>query len=190
MPDLITLVDVKDHLGIAQTDTSGDAELTTMIGATTDIIAAITGGPAWISPVLGERVRAEAAGTVLALRRRPVVDVTAIVNVASGEQMDLGGLDIDGDHGIVRRVLGWPFVYWYTPVFRVDYTAGWAPEGGTLPSGFNEAGRVIVAHMWETRRGVLTAVATPEEPVVPGYAFAVPNRALEILRPYTLEAFV
>ena len=60
------------------------------------------------------------------------------------------------------------------------YTAGW---GTAVPAAFNQSARIIVNHLWETSRGPGN-IPTPalEEVLLPGMAFAIPNRAIEVLR--------
>jgi uncharacterized phiE125 gp8 family phage protein len=187
MSDVLTLDKAKRRLNLdADAD---DAEIQDLIDTAVEMLEGVTGGPAYTRTITAERVRSDDDRT-LVLRRRPVVAVTAITSVWSGQPVDVTDLDIDSTAGIVRRRSGLPFLG-YTNAYLVTYTAGWGDT--SIPKAFETAALIVVAHMWEVQRGPTpgpTGWASEGMIPVPGYAYAVPNRALEILRPYTAEAYV
>lgn len=183
---VLPLQDAKDALNIQQTNTTKDSTIQAMIDTIEASIEMITGGPL-LTRTIVERVEVTDYYTSLVLRKRPVVAVQSIVDVSSGVTLPTVSLDIDTNSGIVRRVLRLPFLSW-GPYYTVTYTAGW---GTTLPPAFNVAARIILMHLWKTEQGPqYRPYAGEEETMLPGMSYAIPNRALEILRPYTLEAYV
>jgi hypothetical protein len=185
---LLPLQDAKDALNIAQTTTGYDDEILAYLGAIEAGLEQITGGPIVTRTVTNEMVRVSADYRFLALRQRPVQTVTAITNVYSGTPISLADVIVDPNSGIVSRKLGLPFLTLFTPAFYVTYTAGW---GTAVPAAFNAAARIIIQHLWSTQRGPGQApIPRLDETILPGMAFAIPNRAVELLRPYTLEVYV
>jgi hypothetical protein len=67
--------------------------------------------------------------------------------------------------------------------------AGWGTE---VPAPFGEAGRIILEHLWQTQRGpsARPTLGGEETVALPGFGFAIPNRAAELLSPYATEAYV
>lgn len=109
------------------------------------------------------------------------------------EGITAGGFDVDISDmyvtpgRIVRRKFNRVILPCWEPVI-VTYTAGF---GDTAPAALTLAAAIIVAHLWETQRGTNsnTGYSANSEPgnindVAPGFGFAVPNRALELLAPY------
>jgi hypothetical protein len=194
---VMSLQDAKDMLNIPQSATSSDAEIDSWIAAVESGLERFTGGPV-INRACTERAELSSAYTALLVRQRPLVSVQSIVSVSTGTAIDVSaGLDIDANAGVIRTKLGWPF---YGPFFlfgssvNVTYTAGW---GTAVPAAFNSFARIVIQHLWETRRGPL-AMPMAGEPAmaVPGFGFAIPARAAELLNgsqggiPFALEAYV
>lgn len=194
---VMSLQDAKQMLNIPASTTSSDAEIDSWIASVESGLERFTGGPV-VNRACTERADLDGTYTVLALRQRPVVSVTSIVSVASGTPIDIsGGLDIDANAGTVRTKLGWPFVgpfFAFRPAMTVTYTAGW---GTAVPAAFNSFARIVIQHLWETKRGP-TAMPMAGEPAmaVPGFGFAIPARAAELLNgsqdgiPFACEAYV
>ena len=114
-PALLPLQDAKDALNIPQATTSYDSEIQQYIATIETCIERMTGGP------LVNRTHQRTRGPdprrtrSCEVRCRPLVSVTSIVSVASGQALDLSaGLDIDPIAGTIRRKLGYPF---YGPYF-------------------------------------------------------------------------
>ncbi|WP_239404643.1 hypothetical protein [Frankia sp. Cj3] len=190
---ILSLQDAKDHLDIPGATTTHDSEIQSKLDTITAALERYTGGPI-VTRSITERVEATAGGTALAVRQRPLVAVTSIVDVASGVATSITDLEIDANAGIIRRRLGWPFIIGLAyrvgpPVFTVTYTAGW---GTAVPAAFGEAARIIIGHLWATQRGpsLRPGISGDDTTQVYGMGFAVPNRALQLLAPYTSEAYL
>ncbi len=184
---VLSLQDAKDHLNIPQANTTYDAELQSKIATIQANLEKMTGGPI-VTRSITERVTCGYGWNELVVRQRPLVGVTSITDVASGVPLSLTDLDVDTNSGIIRRKLGLPF-YGRSRAYTVVYTAGW---GTAVPASFNEAGRIILEHLWQTQHGpwARPSIGGEEEVTLPGFGFAIPNRAAELLAPYSLEAYV
>lgn len=195
---VLSLQDAKDTLRITLSDTSRDARLDSWIASIESGLERFTGGPP-VNRTVTERAVLTSDYTVLQVRQRPLVSVTSITSVASGQALDISaGLDLDVNAGTIRRKLGYPFYgpyFTWLPAMSVTYVAGW---GTAVPAAFSDFAKIVIEHLWETQRGGQpnpllggTDVVTP-----PWLGFAIPNRALELLNasqdgmPYAMEAYV
>lgn len=185
-PSIITLQDAKSAVNINPATTAYDAELQVYVDTVTASLETITGGPAFNRSV-SEYVTVSGDLRDIVLRQRPVVSVTSITDVATGLVMPIADIDVDLNAGIVRRKLN--LAFWSRGTrYQVVYVAGW---GTSIPAAFNAAARVILSHLWETERGPGQApVPSMEATFLPGMSYAIPNRALELLRPYAVEVYV
>ena len=195
---LLPLQDAKDMLNIAQSVTTYDAELQAFIATVETSIEGMTGGPV-VNRAVSERAVLDGTYTVLQVRQRPLVSVTSIVSVASGQAIDISaGLDLDANAGTIRRKLGYPFwgpYFVWLPSMTVNYVAGW---GTSAPAALNLACRIIVQHLWETQHGPAARPSMGGSDLVTpgGFAYAIPYRAAELLNgnvngmPFALEAFI
>ena len=185
-PAVLPLQDAKDTLNIPQSTTSNDTEIQSMIDTVESVLEMITGGPLFTRTIV-ERVAVTSRDTSFVLRKRPVVAVQSIADIGSGQSLALNDLDVDTNSGIVMRHISLPFLGW-GPYYTVTYTAGW---GTALPAAFDTAARIILAHLWETQRGPrYRPYAGDETTALPGMSFAIPNRALELMRPYSQEVHI
>jgi hypothetical protein len=191
---VLPLQDAKDTVNIPAATSTYDAELQNMVDTVTSAIESLTGGPA-VNRAISERCRLLGNSTALAVRKRPLVSVTSITDISSGQAMTLTDLDVDPATGIIQRKRLLPFYGW-GPWYQVVYLAGW---GTSVPAAFNLSARLIVDHLWQTSRGPgQTPAPALEEIVLPGMSYAIPNRAIEVLRgtdpanglPYLQEAYV
>jgi hypothetical protein len=110
------------------------------------------------------------------------VSVTSIAS-ASGSNIDIsGGLDLDVNAGTIRRKLGLPFYgpfFAWLPVCYPTYVAGW---GTSVPAAFGSFARIVVQHLWDSQRGpAALPMGGGEMVTVPGFGFAIPNMAAELL---------
>jgi hypothetical protein len=195
---VLPLQDAKDHLNIAQTVTTYDTELQTWIDTIQTSLEGMTGGPL-TNRTVSERSVLDESYTVLLVRQRPLVSVTSIVSVASGLPIDISaGLDIDPNAGTIRRKLGYPFYgpyFVWLPAMTVTYVAGW---GTVMPQAFNASARIIIRHLWDTQHGpsARPSMGGDETVTLPGWGFAIPNRAAELLKgslnglPFAQEAYI
>jgi hypothetical protein len=184
---VLSLQDAKDHLNIAQTTTTYDSEIQSKIATIQASLEKLTGGPIFTRTIT-ERVEVGNHYRTLCVRQRPLVAVTSVTDIASGTAVPIGDIELDTNAGIIRRKLEFPF--WARgPYFTVVYTAGW---GTAVPPAFNEAARIILEHLWQTQHGPWQrpSIGGEEEVTLPGFGFAIPNRAAELLSPYAIEAYV
>ena len=192
---VLSLQDAKDSLNIPQASTGSDAEIQAYIAAIESSLERATGGPL-VNRTVTERSEMQSGQTVIPVRQRPLVSVTSIAS-ASGGNIDIsGGLDLDVNAGLIRRKLGIPFYgpYWsWLPLVNVTYVAGW---GVTVPAAFNVFARIVVQHLWRTQRGPAALPIGGDLAAIPGFGFAVPNAAAELLAgsqggiPFLSEAYV
>ena len=100
---VLPLQDGKDALNIPQTVTSSDTEIQAYIATIQSNLERMTGGPI-VNRSISERAELTSGYTVLQVRQRPLVSVTSIVSVASGQPIDISaGLDLDTNAGTIRR---------------------------------------------------------------------------------------
>lgn len=187
--------DAKDTLNIPQATTTYDSELDQWIGAIESGLERRTGGPVTNRVITAERSEMQANQTVIPVRQRPLVSVTSIAS-ASGGLIDISaGLDLDRNAGLIRRPLGLPFYgpfFQWLPQVTVTYVAGW---GTSVPAAFNAFARIVIQHLWETQRGPAAMPMASDLVTVPGFSFAIPARAAELLDgsqdgiPFASEAY-
>jgi len=188
---VLSLQDAKEMLNIPAATTAYDTEIAAWVASIQTSLERYTGGPVITRPVT-ERAEATCGYTAILLRQRPVVAVTSITP-DTGAAVSLSDLKIDVNAGVVRRALGLPF-YAAGPWFTVIYTAGW---GTAVPAAFNSFARIVLDHLWATQRGPASMPMGSEETVaIPGFGFAIPHRAAELLNgslngvPFTSEAYL
>lgn len=176
---LPTVNDLKPYLN--KTTTADDSELTDMLDAAVDIAEGIVG------PLTSETVTETHYGIfseMLVLRQAPALALSSIAGrVYPGADQTaylLTDYTLDPDAGIVRRVNGYRFAGDYT----VSYSAG----RSSIPAAVRLAILIIAGHLWETQRTVAPTPLQQQDtgygpPTVAGYA--LPNRARELLEPFT-----
>lgn len=193
---VLPLQDAKDALNIPQSNTASDAELQSYIATIQSNLERATGGPL-VNKTITERTEMTGGQTVIAVRQRPLVSVTAIIS-ASGGAIDISaGLDLDANAGLIRRKLGLPFYgpfFVWLPMVNVTYIAGW---GVSVPAAFNSFARIVIQHLWSSQRGpAVLPMGAEQMTTVPGFGFAIPNMAAELLNgsmngiPFLSEAFL
>jgi hypothetical protein len=194
---VLPLQDAKDQLNIPQSNTASDAEIASFIAAIESALKRYTGGPLVNKVITAERAEMMSNQTVILVRQRPLVSVTSITG-AAGAAIDISaGLDLDANAGLIRRQLGLPFFgpfFQWLPQCNVTYVAGW---GTSVPPAFNSAARIILQHLWQTQRApsLQGPLAGGAEVTLPGFGFAVPNAAAELLdgaqngMPYISQAY-
>ena len=195
---VLPLADAKDALNIPQSVTGSDAELQSFIATIESNLERATGGPLVNRVITAERAEMMSGQTVILVRQRPLVSVVSITS-ASGGAIDISaGLDLDVNAGLIRRKLGLPF---YGPFFQwlpecyVTYVAGW---GVSVPAAFNNFARIVTKHLWTSQHGPAArpSMGGEEMVTIPGFGFAVPNMAAELLNgslngvPFLSEAYV
>ena len=194
---VLPLQDAKDQLNIPQSSTANDGEIQSFIATIESSLERFTGGPI-VNRTVTERAEMMSNQTVILVRQRPLVSVTQILS-ASGGAIDIsGGLDLDVNAGTIRRKLGLPFYgpfFSWLPQVTVTYVAGW---GTSVPAAFNSASRIIIQHLWTSQHGPAgrPSMGGEEMTTLPGFGFAIPNMAAELLDgaqggiPFLSEAFI
>jgi len=194
---ILPLQDAKDTLDIPQSNTSADTEIQAYVATIQSSLEAFLGGPA-INRTITERAEAVAGMTRICLRQRPLVSVTSITAESSGAAVSITDVKIDANAGIIQRSTGWPFygpLFMSLPWFNVIYVAGW---GTQAPAAFNRFAALVLQNLWESQHGpsARPSIGGVEMVQPPGFSFAIPNRAAELLNgslngmPFRLEAFV
>jgi hypothetical protein len=92
----------------------------------------------------------------------------------------LAQLYADPKTGIVTHTSGLPFIY---GSYMWQYQAGRL----VIPAGIYEAAKITLEHLFMVERGGADSAATAGEDTtyLPGFGFAVPNRALTLLQPHS-----
>ena len=195
---VLPLADAKAMLNIPAATTTFDTEIQQWVASIETSLEGMTGGPL-VNRSITERAVLDGTYTVLQVRQRPLVSVTSIVSVASGLPIDISaGLDIDANAGTIRRKLGYPFYgpfFVWLPAMTITYVAGW---GTQMPAAFNDFARIVIQHLWDTKHGPAQRPLMGGQEMVtpPGWGFAIPNRAAELLNgslngmPLRSEAYV
>lgn len=182
-PMLLSLADMKTHLRITTTGT--DSELRGWIESATQGVENYAGVCVRRTVVERQDIPLFGATTVM-LRQVPVLSVASVVPILSGgTTYSVDDLDIDGPTGVIQRKDGGRIC----GPQRFTYTPGRA----IVPSAHRDATKIIVQHLWRTKYGASRAASglgggedfsVTEQ--VPGFGYAVPNRALQLLEPYKL----
>lgn len=174
---VLTLDEVKDHLGIAPTDTDDDTELQRFIDAAESAVGRRCG-------VLGQAsVTARVdGGASLVLPTAPVASLTSVTPVG-GAAEDLSSLYLNEAAGTVGRVDGSAFT---ARVYDVAFTAGRA----SAPPDLLLAAKELVRHLWLTQRGAAPGSpgALPDlgDPTAVGTSYSFPWRVEQLMAPYLL----
>ena len=177
---IIGLNDVKAELNISQVNTTWDAELQVYTDAVTDLIEGYTGP--WENRTVAETVR---GGKMIILSQIPVVSVTSIIDPRGILTHNVADTMLNARAGSIRPKYAVPFA---DPV-DVVYVAGRNVTADAIPSSVQIAARIAVANLWQTQRGNAGAGAqsdtyADERERTPGFGFALPNRALALLKRY------
>lgn len=167
----IPLADLKTHLNI--TGSSNDGELQDMLDAAEEWVAEQTG-----VPLAGGSLTFSvyASDGVLVL---PTTTAVAVVSVTGPDGLaaavDTRRTNLPSGIVTVRSPL--------CGTYAVTVTAPTAPLAGLVLSTL-----IIAAHLWETQRGTapsaLSLQGTDLDAPIPGFGYAIPNRARELLLPH------
>jgi hypothetical protein len=175
-PMLFSLASAKAKLDIPATSTGDDEELREFIEATTAAVEFFVG------PVARRTVQQVVQGDREAwvLHTTPVLTVTAITPLQSWQQaIDVSALDVDSHTGILRRT---DWLWFFSGDYRVTYTAGRA----IVPPNVSLAAKLILQHLWRTKYGAARGATSSDDFLateqVPGFGYAIPNRALQLLQ--------
>jgi hypothetical protein len=168
---LISLTDAKKHLNITTDD--NDSEIMGWVAAITRLVENRVGT---CIPTTYTENHFD-VGRRLILDHTPVLSVVSVVPYGRpyGISYVPGQLAVD-ENGYLDRLDGLPF---YPGAYRVTYRAG----RPVIPANITAAVKIILQHLWQTQRGSASPayLGGDDTTVVPGFGFAVPNRALELL---------
>ena len=197
-PTIVSLAEAKEILQLTST-TQFDARLQGWNGSATNVVEYMCG------PVVQQTVTETlpARGLETHLSKPPVISLTAwtvvppeLANLGItvavppspmlrtrvyGIEYPLTQLYCDPRRGVVTHTSGLPFYY-------CDYIWQYTAGRPVIPSAIYDAAKIILEHLYDIYRGGVGAqdVASGESvTVLPGFGFAVPNRALELLQPYS-----
>lgn len=171
---VISLRQAKKQLNIPMTDVSDDEEIGDYLSGITGVIERHIG--ACVPRTVVEYK--EGDRYAIRLDVTPVLSVTSMVPyLTAGISYTVGQLKVNSE-GKLMLLSGLPFSW---GPFEITYVAGRRP----VPPNARLAGRMILQHLWESQRGAsgLPLELANELTMVPGFGFAVPNRALELLEP-------
>lgn len=191
---IVSLAEAKDILGLSGT-TDQDAKLQGFNGSATNVVEYMCGPvvrqvitetlpsrgletmlskPPVIALVPWTQVPPELAGLGITV---PVPASPMIRTRVYGIEYPANQLYVDPRRGVVTNTSGLPFYYC---AYVWQYLAG----RPVIPHAIYDATRIILEHLYQVKRGGTAAqdVAAGESTtVLPGFGFAIPNRAIELL---------
>lgn len=176
---MVSMADTKNQLNIPLADTSLDDELRVYLEAATDVVERVR-GEAMVRRTFIEEHEVTYAGGRMALSWTPVVSLTSVVMIDGWVTWDVSRLHLNPATGVVSTTFQSGLFQLFGRL-AVTYVAGYQ----VIPASFQLASSMIVNHLWQTQRGNRGAPRVggglSDTTMVPGFAFAVPNRALELL---------
>lgn len=175
---ILSLGSLKEHLNIPAATTQFDEELQSWSETVTRLVEDKVGEIT--RKTYTERHR---GGPSIWVRNPPIISVTSVGPYGGSGGSTYGPADVVFTEGGRIELVGsggfgggpWSVVY---------------VAGRIVPApNQRDAAKIILKHMWETQRGAsrLPLQGGNDVTVVPGYSFAVPNRALELLAPDALR---
>lgn len=175
---LISLDEAKAQVN--DDDTVDDDEIRGYVRSATDIINARCGFS--IPTIITETVSGTMAGSPkLVLSQTPVLSLTSITPQNQGViAPSLSVVDLDGPNGILSLTNQTTF----PSQLVVVYVAGRA----YVPNALQDACKIIVQHMYLTQRGpsLIPGMGGDDTSFNPLFGYAVPTRAEELMRPYSV----
>ena len=173
---IVSLDDAKKHLDIPLTDTDDDEEILDWLAAITPVIEDMAG-----ACVPRTVVEYQDAARILRLNVTPVISITSIAPYLSAGSTYTSGMVRVTEDGRVLLLSGLRFL---NGPFEITYRAGRVP----MPANIIQAVKIILTHLWETQRGAsgLPLQGGDDVTIIPGLGFAIPNRALQLLKPNDL----
>jgi hypothetical protein len=173
---IISLTDAKKQVGFKATD--NDDELRGYLLSASENIESAPGSACGICAprTFTDRLTGDDA---FWLTKTPVLSLTSFTPVRSWASPAVATSDVivNKTTGEVTRVDATTFVGDYD----ITYVAGRA----VIPPSIQTACRVVVQYLWATRRGPVTVQGGGMDTVVlPGWGYAIPNRAAQLLAPF------
>ena len=177
-----TLERFKTHLN--KTSVDDDDELLSFLRAATKMVE--EGTDFNIGPIITRQVtaRVESSAGVFILPSASVVSVDSVVPANGSSSVDVSGLDVDSEAGIIRP--GTTSVRNGRHV--VTYTAGRATTAAEVPDDIQLAVCIVGKYLWDTQRGRLgNRSGTSAEATTEASGSFEMNRAKALLRHYRLS---
>jgi hypothetical protein len=173
---LLSLASAKKHLNIGASTLTYDDEIRDWLAGITRVVEYYVGAcvPRTVVDYAQE-------GPLIRLGTSPVMSITSITPyLTAGRTYSALEVVVSTD-GRIYLLTGMPFVM---GPFEITYRVGRNP----IPANIAQAARIILGHLWETQRGAsgLPLQGSDDSSFVPGFGYAVPNRALELLKPDSL----
>lgn len=187
---IVTTAETRAQLNLPGSSGTEDTELAGYIAAASDVVEDLWG------KVIGVACDEwhDGGGPIVKTLYRPLFSLTAVTEsygpglyvltaqpVDGSTALDAFGYTVDLPDGVItRRVSGTAAAFARgRRNVHVTYTAGVA----TVPARVRLATLMIVQHLWRTQRGTAgrPVLGGDDTTVVPGFGFAVPNAALQLL---------
>lgn len=183
-PTLFSLREAKGHLLLPLDDHDKDDDVRSWTESVTLCVESLVG--ICVRRTIVETHRIQPSGvTELALRTTPVLSLTSVVPAGGGSGYRVEDLDVD-ENSILTRLDGGRLA----GRLRITTVAGRT----VIPSNIRDAGKLILQHVWRTKMGgtrALVGIGGGEDYAVtepiPGFGYAIPNRALQFLEPDRLS---
>lgn len=176
---VVSLTDIKTQLNIPAGTTTNDEELRGFLGSATSVVERVR-SEAVVRQTITEQHEVRTGRLVL--NKTPVVSLTSVATTDGWISWDPAGLLISPSGVVMAKTMSG--LLELAGFITVTYVAGYM----VIPDEFQLAAKIIVQHLWQTQRGDRGGPrpgAMEDVTTVPGIAFAVPNRALELLGPGT-----
>lgn len=179
---ILSLADARSHLRI--TTPADDADLREWLESITEGVENLAGAVVRRTVTEKHSVPFRGAGSLM-LRTVPVLELVSLVPVlVGGWTYTPAEFDLDPT-GVLQRIDRAPI---YGPL-RITTVVGRM----VTPASITSASRIILRHLWRTRYGSSRALPSVggdddflvTEPI-PGFGYAIPNRALQLLEPFRL----
>lgn len=179
---ILSLADARRHLRYAPGDTSDDEQIREWLETITIGVEHFAGACCRRTVIEQHDIPGIGSG-VLALRRTPVLSLTSLSAVLTGGTSYLAAdFAVDRATGVISRLDGARI---YGPLL-VTYVAGRT----VIPANLSSAARIILQHLWRTQYGASRGLSSigggddysVTEPM-PGFGYAIPNRAMQLLEP-------
>lgn len=191
--DILTLDEAKASVNIPSATTTFDTELASYITAVSRRLDELAGAIV-VRTITGELH--SGGQSLITLRYRPVVSITSISEYAYTTATTLtaetnatkpaAGYLADLRWGDLRRRAGGGDSMFASGSgnVAVTYVAGRYANTGAVDPKYKQAAAIFFSHLWRLEQGAGTVTFgtfNGDGGLPPGYGFAVPNRALELI---------
>lgn len=176
---IVSLSDARELLRL--TGTTQDELLRSKIAATTIIIERII-DEVVVPRTIVENITNVKPGRFLVLRKTPIISLTSLALTSALYTWDVATFNFVPETGVLTAL---PTAWQVWGDITVTYVAGRA----VIPENYLEAAKIIIQHLWQTRRGAagtpqvegMSTTLSPHAARGFGWGFAIPNAAIELL---------